>query len=145
MRLKHVRRTEHVDSETGEVTYSEEERSFFVKSRHFVKMYLDHFHLLQDLSGGARCVLDIILIEMEFNENTVYISKHDRQELANLLDKSEHTVRNYIYELEKADVIAKVGTNIYKVNPNLFAKGGKNSKAEYEAQKKHKNNGRSPL
>ena len=145
MRRIYVKRTEHIDNETGEVTHSEEHSSFFVKSRHFVKMYLDHLHLLKDLTSGARVVLDLILIEMEFNENTVYINKRDREQIGHILDKAEHTIRNYIYELEGADIIAKVGTNTYKVNPNLFQKGGKNDDKVYEAHKPHNSNGKSPL
>lgn len=124
MRRVYVKRTDHVDNATGEVTHSEEQSSFFVRSRHFVKFYFDQAHLLQDVSGGARYLLDIMLVEMEFNTNIVYIGKEDRDYLANVLRKSTHTVRNYLYELEKADVIAKTGVSIYKVNPNLYEKGG---------------------
>ena len=149
MRRVYVKRTEHVDNETGEITHREEHSSFFVKSRHFVKFYLDHAYLLKNISGGSRYMLDILLVEMEFNSNQVYIGKRDREYLAEMLQKSEHTIRNYIYELESADIIAKQGTNIYKINPNLYEKGGDFSRdvdrpSKKKSYKKKPNDG-SPL
>ena len=124
MRRVYHKTTHEVDHTTGEVVRSESSSSFFVKSRHFVKVFLDQIHLLQNLSSGARALLDLLVVEMEFNNNTVYFSKHDREHIAQFLDKSEHTIRNHIYELQEADIIAKTGSNVYKVNPNLFQKGG---------------------
>lgn len=150
MRRIYVKRTEHVDHSTGEVTHSEESSSFFVKSRHFVKMYLDKVHVLADLSSGARAALDLILVAMEFNDNSVYLDSVAKERIAEMLDKSKYTVRNYLYELEQADIIAKTATNVYRVNPNIFAKGtpkGKPEEAnEYEASSPFSSrNGRSPL
>lgn len=147
MRRIYVKRTEHVDNATGEVTHREESSSFFVKSRHFVKFFLDQAHLLAELSGGARSVLDIMLSEMEFNSNSIYIGKLDRQELARILQKSEHTIRNYLYEMENADVIAKTGSNVYKINPNIFQKGGDYAPSDRDRPigRKNKNSSGSPL
>lgn len=147
MRRIYVKRTDHVDNATGEVTHTEESSSFFVRSRHFVKFYLDQAHLLQGVSGGARYLLDIMLVEMEFNTNIVYIGKHDRKYLSEVMNKSEHTVRNYLYELEKEDIIAKTGVNVYKINPNLYEKGGDFSADTDRPSKKsaYKKKGGSPL
>lgn len=146
MRRIYIKRTEHVDNETGEIKSSEEQSSFFVKTKHFAKFFLDGIHLLRGLSGGARDVLDIMLVEMEFDENTLYINKEDRIRLSEILDKSEYTIRNYVYELEQAGIIAKIGNNMYRVNPNIYKKGGgSNNEQVYEPKKSTGKTGESPL
>lgn len=67
-------------------------------------------------------VLTHMLLNMDF-ENTVSTGEYFRMTLSKKTKLSKRTIQNCIYDLEKTNLIKKMATNTYIVNPNYFGKG----------------------
>lgn len=67
-------------------------------------------------------VLTHMLLNMDF-ENTVTTGEYFRMTLSKKTKLSKRTIQNCIYDLEKTNLIKKIATNTYVVNPSYFGKG----------------------
>lgn len=104
-----------------------------------VKHYSNHLHILAELSGTNRLVLDFILQEMDSNNyiaNNSSFKKNFRRTIEQLgveRDYSSSTINNAFGNLKKIFVLLKesdLGRGLYRVNPLYFWKGTERSRLE---------------
>ena len=96
------------------------------KDSGFVKVYLKPImELMPKLSGNALKVLITLSYGLQWNEVEVVLT---REEIENLTGLSGHTVRAGLDELEKMQIIKRLGPNVrrsYMVS-NHYVRLGKN-------------------
>lgn len=114
-----------INSETGEVekfkVINEEEYSDFNFHKVWLKQLCD---LFEALGGGKNTILAYLLRNMNY-QNT-YIGSI--AEIAKKTDISVNTVKSTLKILKVHDYIRMVQQGVYKINPNLIAKGKSNGR-----------------
>lgn len=123
MKRVYSKTTERVDPETGEITESQKQTTFYVKNRKYCRIYFDNIDLLIGLSGTARNVIDIIILQMEFDSNQIILNKHQKEIMADTLGVSYYTIRNAVSDLVERGILIKRDRTTFYMNPKLFHKG----------------------
>jgi hypothetical protein len=91
----------------------------------YIKMYLDTVLYLKDIPKGYNSVLLSILKRIPWaNQNQeIAINAHIKRGIASELQCSYSTVEHAITDFVKGEVLLRVGTGTYQVNPHLFGRG----------------------
>lgn len=112
-----------VNFETGEVVESTTSNVFQLPSEPpYVKLYLDDLCVLVNVSDSLKTLLLSLLRRLDF-EGYILLSPRSRKEIAAKLEIADQTFRNRLNELCKKELIQRVSTNEYQVNPLYFARG----------------------
>lgn len=112
-----------INMQTGEVVESTTSNVFQLPSEPpYVKLYLDDLCVLVNVSDSLKTLLLSLLRRLDF-EGYILLSPRSRKEIAAKLAIADQTFRNRLNELCKKDLIQRVSTNEYQVNPLYFARG----------------------
>lgn len=87
----------------------------------FIKMYCDRLTDFARLSPMCSKVLMALAMRCDY-ENKVSTSTHERKRIAEAIDTTPDTIRNSIYQLEKAGFVLKLATAYYELSPKYFVK-----------------------
>ncbi|MPQ44992.1 replication/maintenance protein RepL [Clostridium tarantellae] len=97
--------------------------SFSETEPKYVKLYIDDISLLQGLTNNQNNILYNILKLTQFSTNEVILNKYYREKIAKNLNTNDQVIRNAISKLVKKEILFKVATGVYKLNPYLFGSG----------------------
>lgn len=112
-----------VDLRTGEIVESTATNVFRIPSEPpYVKMYLDDLCGIIKVPDGHKALLLSLLRRLDY-EGFIVLSPRSRKEIAKSMDIADQTFRNRLNELCKTEIIRRVSTNEYLVNPTYFARG----------------------
>lgn len=113
-------------NENGEVKQNVTNTSFYVDQEPpYVKMYLDTILYLKDIKKTYNPVLMAILKRLPWanQDQSIGLTAHIKRQIAEEVGCSLSNVNNAITDLVKGDVLYRIGTGTYKVNPHLFGRG----------------------
>lgn len=88
----------------------------------YLKLYIEDLGLLKRLSDGEINILLGIAAVSEYS-GEVHLPLLIKQRIANSAGVKIQTINNIIAKLINKDVIKRIGTTVYILNPDLFAKG----------------------
>jgi|SaaInlStandDraft_4_1057021.scaffolds.fasta_scaffold20456_1 hypothetical protein len=109
--------------ETGEIQSSESCTTIQIPQEPpFVKLYLDDIVRLNDLPKSSSKVLRGMIKYMSYNSDIV-INAGLKRIIAKEIGIKEQSISNAITGFIKKDIMTRVETGIYMLNPELFAKG----------------------
>ena len=90
----------------------------------YVKLYLDDIVMLHDLPKSCSDVLFALIKNAMTYSNTLIINNYIKDEVVKMLDyRSRQSVSNAITKFIKKDILRRVSSGVYVLNPHLFAKG----------------------
>lgn len=89
----------------------------------YVKLYLDDISKIEGLSNNQNNILLSILKLTEFKTNEVILNKWNREKIARSLDTTDQVIRNAISHLVKKQLLLKLATGVYRLNPYVFGAG----------------------
>lgn len=87
----------------------------------FIKMYCDRLTDFKRLSPMCSKVLMALAMRCDY-ENKVATGSFERKKIAEAIDTTPDTIRNSIYQLEKAGFMIKLATSYYELSPVYFVK-----------------------
>lgn len=112
-----------VDLRSGEIVETSATNVFRLPSEPpYVKMYLDDLCGLIKVPDGHKALLLSLLRRLDY-EGFIVLSPRSRKEIAKSMNIADQTFRNRLNELCKTEIIRRVSTNEYLVNPTYFARG----------------------
>lgn len=115
--------TNVVDIGTGEIVETSTTNIFRLPSEPpFVKMYLDDLCVIVNAPDSLKTLLLHMLRRLDY-DGYITLSPRSRKDIGKSLGIADQTFRNRLNDLCKKDLIRRVSTNEYQVNPNYFAKG----------------------
>jgi len=88
----------------------------------YVKLYLDDILYLSDLPKGLNSILYALLKRMAYGNQLVLNAALKRQ-IAREVNLGTSSVNNAITKFVKGQLLKRIDTGIYLVNPQLFGKG----------------------
>ena len=90
----------------------------------YVKLYLDDIVMLHDLPKSCSDVLFALIKNSMTYSNTLIINNYIKDEVVKMLGyKSRQSVSNAITKFIKADILRRISSGVYTLNPHLFARG----------------------
>lgn len=125
--LKKVYKEKQVDPETGEVI-SEKNFNIVVDSKdQFILIYCKLLLLYKDMRGADIKVLAGILLQSNWDTNSIILNKATKTIIAESMGLSYNTVHNSVYSLSDQNILIK-DTNyargaLYYVHPDYAWKG----------------------
>ena len=140
----HVR--ESTDFQTGEVKSKEENKIITLpREPPYVKLYIEDLGKILGLTQGCKNLVYCLLNSMGY-DGVITIAKGTRERFAEQIGVQERVVKNQITKLCKTNVIKRIGTGEYEMNPNYFAKGDwidiRKRQNDFEMKIKYTKNGR---
>lgn len=116
-------RSQVVNLQTGEVVSDISTNVYRIPTEPpFVKMYLDDLCVIISVPDAHKTLLLSLLRRLDF-EGYIILSPRARKDIAKSLNIADQTFRNRLNDLCKKDLLRRVSTNEYQVNPTYFAKG----------------------
>jgi len=117
--------TNQVDENGVKKSYKENKVINWGGEPPFVKVYLDAILYLNDLPKGLNGVLLALLKRMSYasDEQLIFVSAGMKDMIAKELGVGVQHVSNAIHQFAKGEVLYRIGTGVYKVNPHLFGRG----------------------
>lgn len=128
-----------VREKVNEVRYSpegmvsSEKKNVSYKQRHFVCMYLNNMKFINRMRGID---LAVMMVVMQFSTyvsqqnmyggNILHTNRKSVEKYAEILKMSVGNVKRWLSILEDRDILRKVDTATYQINPVFFGKGRTN-------------------
>jgi len=117
----------YIDMDTGELKDSDvytKTHTIVVKDREqFAFQYASIIGCLNDLSGLAVKLLVYCSLHAEYNTNRVHLGKSSLEEVARDFDTTYDSLKQRITELVKANILIRIGSGMYRVNPRYYWRG----------------------
>ncbi len=120
---QHIYTSSVIDGDSGEVVRKQWITRKAVNTEHFIKLYLDDLRLLSKLSNADYRLLFNIVIYLEYNTNMFFLTKGRREELAQICDLKMSTINCSVARLVKKNLLIKIDSSQYQMNPNIFFTG----------------------
>ena len=89
---------------------------------HFIKLYIQDICLLNKIPMTGNHILNVLLTFMNY-ENEIILNSGIKRRITANLNISMGTLDNNLSKLVKLNIMKRIDTGIYKLNPNLFGKG----------------------
>jgi hypothetical protein len=117
-----------LDRETGEVlsTIEQEhhvEKQNFAGTLTFTKMFFTDLFRIYGLSKGAMVVFIELGGMMRESDNNIILTAIERQEISERTGLKTQAIYNATRELVTSGLLKRVVSNVYMVDPNIFAIG----------------------
>ena len=112
-----------VDHETGEVTQTIYLTKELKSADHFYKVYLQDLGKLIGLTYAQYRILHTLAQYAEFNSNDFFLNKERREQISETCNLKVNTLNQSISRLMKKNLIIKLGSNMYKINPTILFNG----------------------
>jgi len=113
------------DKETGSIKATEQTKVRKVKVEKepsFIKLYLNDICKLNNIPKSSNAVLNELLKHTNY-ENEIVLNMGIKKRMIVSLDTTIATLNNSISKLNKAGIIKKIDSGIYKLTPYIFGKG----------------------
>lgn len=120
-----------VDTDTGELTTRKWITRSNVPRQNFVLMYLDDLGKLNKLSPATTKLMQALCVYLEYNTNEFYLNPQRRQELVEYTNLKLETINQGITKMVKKNLLIRVSTGTYQMNPLIFFKGSEIERAKY--------------
>jgi hypothetical protein len=119
-----IKNTEfNVNATTGEVlSFDRKETVLVEKEPQYYKVYTKDISNILGLNNAQKAVFQCLASSMGF-DNLVVLIKPIKRRLAEITGYSENTITKVIDQLYKLKVLIRLEKSVYRVNPNLVAKG----------------------
>ena len=109
----------------GEIKITKEKtksRTVHETEPHFVKLYINDICKLNDIPKLGNAVLNELLPLMNY-QNEIVLNAGVKRRIVESLNTSRASLDNSLTKLVKSDILRRVDTGIFKLNPFLFGKG----------------------
>lgn len=146
-KINQLREQTIVDSE-GKVISKQTNANYYLDNEPpYVKMYLDTVLYLKDLPKGYNPVLMAILKRLPWanQDQDIAINAGMKRKMAKEIGCSVSRINNAITDFVKGEVLYRVDTGVYQVNPYLFGKGDWNDIARLRLEIIFDNDGKTIL
>nr|WP_321266177.1 replication/maintenance protein RepL [uncultured Sulfurimonas sp.] len=113
------------DNETGKVKTVEEKTISNKKvdtEPNFIKLYISDICKLNNIPKSTNTILNELLKYTSY-QNEIYLNVGIKKRMVTALNTTMPTLNNAISKLTKADMLKRIDTGIYKLNPYIFGKG----------------------
>lgn len=115
--------TKTVTDENGVIRHQEEDLTVnWGREPNYIKLYLDTVLYLKDLPKGLNTVLYALLKRMSYGNQLVLNAALKRQ-IAKEIELSVSSINNAITKFVKGELLDRIDTGLYRVNPHIFGKG----------------------
>lgn len=115
--------THLADHQTGELKQTESTNVYQLPAEPpFVKLYLDDLSRMANLNSGQTKLLFEIVRKIDY-DGLISLTPTVRKRIRDRLGYSDQTLRNRLNELNKSELIRRVGQSEYEANPHYFARG----------------------
>lgn len=122
-RITNISKTTGYNSDTGEITQSEETHTLNIPSEpEFIKVYLNDILYLSDLPRGLNRILYSFLKRMNYG-NELVINASLKRVISKEVNLSVSSINNAITGFVKGEILQRKDIGMYLVNPHLFGKG----------------------
>ncbi len=114
-----------VDTTTGEIKEVEtttERQVQIEREPDFIKLYIKDICKLNDIPKTPHRLLNELLKYTSY-ENKILLPSAIKKEIASKLNTSVQVVDNSLSKLTKKEILKRVGTGVYMLNPFFFGKG----------------------
>lgn len=128
--MKIVYTHQTLDHTTGEVVESKYVKKEVKSTEEFVMMYMKHISLMAQLSKTQLQTLLCIAPCIEWNTGDFTLDSRTMDKITSCNGLNQKSIRNAISSLSKRNIVQRIKTNWYRLNPDLFWKG-----TELERQK----------
>lgn len=115
--------TRTIEDEYGNIKSKETQQTLnWGKEPNYIKLYLDNILYLKDLPSGLNTILLAFLKRMSY-ENQIVLNAGIKRMIAKETGVSMSSINNAITKFTKGDILKRIETGVYQVNPHLFGKG----------------------
>ena len=122
-KITYIEENIKINAETGEISEQETKRVIKIpREEDYVKIYIKHINYLNNLPNGLDEIIYALLKKINY-QNQIVINSAIKRQIANELGKTFNTVNQYITKLVKNDILIRVDTGIYYLNPIFYGKG----------------------
>ena len=123
-KTKIIGKETYINRDSGEImemdVIEQEERDF-----NFHKLWLGHIIQALDIIGNQKIKVVNFIMENANKDNLVIGTQ---REIAKKIGSSTTTVNQTIQALIEADFLTQVQQGVYRINPNVLFKGGRNGR-----------------
>lgn len=119
-----------LDHQTGEVLQSKFVKKEVKDVEEFVILYIKHIALIVQLPHYQLQTLLCLAPNIEWNTGEFTIDSKTMTNITQCSGLKEQSIRNSISQMKKKNIIQRIKTNWYKLNPDIFWRG-----SELERQK----------
>ena len=121
--IVYVEETRKVDHITGEIKEEQTSRTIKLpKEEDYVKLYIKHINYLNQIPEGLDTIIYALLKRINYS-NQIVINSAIKRQIAQEVGKSFNTVNQYITKLVKHDILIRIDTGVYVLNPIIYGKG----------------------
>ena len=121
--IKFLEERQKINSRTGEIEEKETIRTIKIpREEDYVKVYIKHINYLNNLPQGLDDIIYALLKKVNY-ENQIIINSAVKRQIADELGKKFNTINQYISKLVKYDILIRIDTGIYYLNPIFYGKG----------------------
>jgi len=112
-----------INNETGEIQEKSTCRTIHLpREEDYVKIYINHINYLNNLPQGLDAIIYALLKRINY-QNEIVINSAIKRQIAKELKKTFNTINQYITKLVQNDILIRVDTGIYYLNPIFYGKG----------------------
>lgn len=123
----HITENNYLDSTTGEVLSQEilikQDKIIVDNKEAFALAYASIVGVLNRLNGNDVKLLTYCSIYAEYNTNRISLTKPICEEITRQTELPYQSIRNSITKLIKANILIKLGSGTYRINPRYYWKG----------------------
>lgn len=114
---------EKTNLQTGEITEKTTYNSFKVEEEPpFIKLYLRDICKLNDIPQKGNLILMELLKYTSYN-NEIMLPAGIRKRIEEELNLAQGVLNNHLSSLVKKEILKRVSTGVFQLNPHLFGKG----------------------
>ena len=135
-KVKVIGTEQYIKQETGEI---KEMQVVTIEERdaNFHKLWLEHIIHSMDIIGNQKTRLAFWLIDQRNKENQITMTLRQMAEKSGI---SLGTVRDTVKALLESNFLQKVNIGVYRINPDVIFKGGKNDRLNVLLEYKNSQN-----
>ena len=120
-----------LDGQTGELLSRKWITRSNVQRQNFVIMYLDDIGKLNKLSPATTKLMQALCVYLEYNTNEFYLNPQRKQELVVYTGLKLVTINHGITSMVKKNLLLRISSGTYQMNPLVFFKGEEIARAKY--------------
>lgn len=120
-----------LDATTGELVQKVWLTKEVKNTQHFVKLYLEDLASLHHLTHSDFRTLHSVAEFLEYNTNQFFLNKERREQLAVNAKVKINTINQCISRLTRKNLLIKLSSGLYQMNPKIFFNGDEMARAKY--------------
>lgn len=130
------------DYTTGEVKEHKKSHTVAIEQEPaFIKLYLADICKLEGIKAKGNEILLKLLEHTNYN-NEILLPKAIRERIENQLNLPKNVLNNHLSALCKKEILMRLGTGLYLLNPELFGRGSWKDIKEIRVQWVYNRDGR---